>query len=137
MLAPLLAGLLTLGAGEVSVKPLNGPAVTGTLVEMSSDRVAVETDDGRRTFETGELLAVDALDERSPAAPGGLLLDLVDGSRLAFTAFEVTSGKAQVCPFGVGEGRSLHQRDPLGPLQAAVGRPSPAVGGHRVGRNQR
>ncbi len=86
---------VVVAAGELEVKPLNGPAVTGTLVEWNAQQIRLRTADGERTWETGQLQAVKPVDRGPPAAAqGDITIELLDGSLLRAETYLVRGGKS-------------------------------------------
>jgi hypothetical protein len=96
MNAILLAILLTAAAPEIEVLPLQGPSVTGNLIELTSEVVAIESAGQRVSFETGKLMAIAPKQKPAAAPPGPLALELVDGSTFTAQEFIVRDRKAQV-----------------------------------------
>ena len=93
----LLASALSVGAVEVDVKTLQGTGASGTLLELSSERVLVATLDGKTTFKVAELLSVTP--KQRPAEPEDkppLHIELTGGSALAATSYLVGQGKARI-----------------------------------------
>ena len=79
-----LAALSALGVVEVQAEPLNGPAVSGELASLSSQRAAVVTANGEIDLLLRDLVALD-FNKEDPSLVGAatVWLELVDGSRLA------------------------------------------------------
>jgi hypothetical protein len=99
-----LTALLTLGVVEVQVEPLNGPAVSGELASLSSQRAAVVTQEGELDLPLNELLAVDFKREDAAAASSATMwVELTDGSRLAAVSYQVYGGEAAIALAGGGE----------------------------------
>ncbi len=98
----LLAIALT-AAPQVDVQTLDGRAVVGSLVELNSRQLTVETPEGRVSLTTGELLQVVfksssvALDQPPPVSPRQTVwVELLDGSSLIGMEFAVDGKTARV-----------------------------------------
>ncbi len=94
----LLAGMLVIAAGwEVEVRPTDGPAVSGTLAELSDSRVALDTPSGRVEMPLDKLLGITP--KHKPAAlerSAGVWLELADGSSLVAADYSVKQRKGLV-----------------------------------------
>ncbi len=97
----LLASLLSAGPLEIDVKPLGGEVVSGTFVDLTSEKLTIETADGPRSFLFRDLTnaAPRAAAVPSPLKPAAWVR-LVDGSTIPAESYEVARGKALVRPLG-------------------------------------
>jgi sRNA-binding regulator protein Hfq len=95
-LAPML--LLTLAQPlEVTVEPLTGVQITGSVVELSGDRVVIETDGQQQAYASRDLLAVVASGHAVAASSAGSIwIELIDGSRLIATGYTVKDRVAEI-----------------------------------------
>ncbi|MHB0956150.1 MAG: NPCBM/NEW2 domain-containing protein [Pirellulaceae bacterium] len=75
---------------NVSVETLSGPQRTGTVVELTTERVTIESDGDRTTLNLRDLLAL-IVNDRPPANPpaAAAWIELVDGSQLEATRYTV------------------------------------------------
>ena len=93
-------------AGEVTVTPLSGAAVSGRLAELSEKQVVVETAGGRKQFEAQSLQAVQAGGAAGTPLPlvadSSVCVVLLDGSTLAASDYRVQKGQAIVGLVGGG-----------------------------------
>jgi hypothetical protein len=91
---------LTSAAPQVDVQPLDGPALSGALVELSADRVTVGTGKGQIFLPTEKLLTVALQRGAKPApptpAPAGIIVELVDGSVLQTRQYTSKGDRAQI-----------------------------------------
>ena len=94
-----LTTLLTLAAlaaaPEVKLRPLDGEAVQGQLMELSSGKVKLQTKDGEKSLPIAgvmwlELAAASVREE--PTA----WLELLDGSRVVAAGYTAAAGKAEI-----------------------------------------
>jgi hypothetical protein len=85
---------LAVSSIEVTVRPLQGEAVQGTLIDLNDKEVTIETAAGRRTFPAAELQHVkfSVPSDQSPA----MALELVDDSFFPATSFALANGQAIV-----------------------------------------
>ena len=80
---------------EVKVSSLAGSPVSGSLTELSADKIVVRTPDGEQTFATKDVLALTRLPESGePDGTAKLRIEFVDGSFAPVEAFSVSQGKA-------------------------------------------
>jgi hypothetical protein len=91
----LLAILLTAAGPEMQVQPLEGPAVAGTLVELSAERVTIETPGGRVSLETSKLMGISPK-QKPEEKKADALIELVDGSTLVAREYAALDRKARV-----------------------------------------
>lgn len=96
MTFPLAAALALAALGaDVTVKPLAGEAVQGTLVALSGQEVVVQTSGGPQKLATSDVLAVDFAADKSADKPA-VWVDLLDGSKLLADSYSAATGKAAV-----------------------------------------
>ncbi len=85
---------------DVTLSPMQGNPLAGALLELSAERVVLETAAGRRTFESRDLLQLRPQRQFEVPPPeadqAGLLVRLVDGSLLPAAALSVASGRAVI-----------------------------------------
>jgi hypothetical protein len=91
--------LSLLGADDVTVKPLHGDAVRGSLIQLSEKSVVVRTAAGEKTWESGAVHSVKTqsaypagFSENSPSGP---FIELIDDSVLLGSHFKLESGNAE------------------------------------------
>ena len=98
-------GMITLAGVPVDVRPVSGPVVRGTLVEVSPDAVVVQVDGSQQRMDVSSLwdivsTAETPVSERLPT----IWVELVDGSQIQAVQYIVTSGDATI---GLTDGNSL------------------------------
>jgi hypothetical protein len=109
----LILTLLALGAGlptlpklpEMEVQTLDGQTLTGPIVELTAERVTIETAEGRVALEAEKLLGISP--RQRPAAaeqPTGAWIELVDGSALVAREYTVHERQARLA---LGDGEVL------------------------------
>jgi len=91
----LLAILLTAAGPEMQVQPLEGQAVAGTLVELTAERLTLETPGGRVSLETSKLLSISP-QQKPEEKKADALVELVDGSTLVAREYTAGDRKARV-----------------------------------------
>ncbi len=93
----LLAISLAFSAGpEVSVQTLSGEAVSGTVRELTTSRLVLDTSQGEVTLEADKLLRLKPKAAPAPAVgETDTSVLLTDGSRLLATAFTSQQKSAQ------------------------------------------
>ena len=110
-LLPAACSLLMAAGPAFQVQRLAGDAVVGPIVDLSAERVTVQTPDGPVSLETDEIAGIS-----SPAVPNrpvGLpqvWVELADGSRLAAADYSARDGLARITRLG-GELVELSARD--------------------------
>jgi len=94
----LLLTTLALTAGpEVQLSTLAGEQVAGTLAGLTSDGATIATASGERKFAATELLAVHpAAAPSKEASPASVWIELIDGTTLLGTQYQVAKGVASV-----------------------------------------
>jgi len=93
----LLAIALTAAAPQVEVQTLDGRTLSGSLVELDSQRLTLETPGGRVPLPSGELLLL--VFKEPPVSldqPPQVWAELVDGSSLVGTEFTAGGGTARI-----------------------------------------
>jgi hypothetical protein len=92
-----LAVLLSAAAPPFEVQTLDGKTLVGRLVELTADRLSVETADGRVSLETERLLQLSSAREAASAqfAPG-VVVELVDGSTILGRQYVVHADRAKI-----------------------------------------
>jgi hypothetical protein len=108
----LIAAISLIGL-DVTVEPLQGPAVRGELLDISTDQLRVRTTSGEQSWTRGELLrwiptAVGSASE-SPVSAGAekgteLVVQLTDGSRLLARRYLSSAGRVEI---EVGSGEAI------------------------------
>ncbi len=102
MLNALVIGLTMIAAPsvEVTVTPMRGETVVGTLVDVNTRQVVIGTTAGERTFESSQLLGVEPTAAAVGPVPRSEKVDtvvtLVDGSVLHARQYAVSRGRATV-----------------------------------------
>jgi hypothetical protein len=99
MLTPLLFAAALLAADpDFEVQSLDGSLITGRLVELDGDHLAVETADGPRAIELGSLASVARAGAipANPPAKAPVVVELVDGSRFPLAEYAVAGDVAQM-----------------------------------------
>ena len=92
-----VVGAALLGAADFEATTLDGRTATGQLVELNDQRAVLETAGGRETFALESLaVLVRGAANAEPAKKAALVVELVDGSRLAASDYMVTGPKAHV-----------------------------------------
>jgi len=97
MFTLLLAGILIAAPAEVEVRTLDGPVITGSIVELDAGRLTVKTADGNVSLELGGLTGL--LPKSEPVQPGpkpGVWVDLVDGSALVGIDYTASDGRGRL-----------------------------------------
>ena len=93
------------GPPTVQVQPLSGEVANGTLVELSPQRIGLETDHGRLTLETERVVALSPVNvAAAPAGQPAAWVDLTDGSTLVVASVTSAGGTTRL---GFGDQRSL------------------------------
>jgi hypothetical protein len=94
-----LITLLTLtalaAAPEVKVRPLDGEALAGRLLELSAAQVIVETKSGPHLLPAASVMWVE-LPAASPANKPAVWIELLDGSRVVAAGYSAAAGKASI-----------------------------------------
>ena len=103
----ILAAPQPAATGDVEVRLLDGRAVEGAIVELSDERLTLQTSEGRVSFETDKLLGVfskqaaavgQAVPDTSkrPLPVEQTVIDLIDGSTLVADRYTVTDGQPRL-----------------------------------------
>ena len=93
----ILCLLLTGAPPTFDVQTLDGRIVSGSLAELTADRLTVETDSGKVFLETEKLLEVSL--KHKPAAPvqsPGAWIELTDGSTIVARQYTVRGDRAAI-----------------------------------------
>jgi hypothetical protein len=78
-----LATLLIAAMPSFEVQTLDGKTHVGSLIELSADRLTVDTADGRVSLEAARLLQISSVREPASAkTPPGVVVELIDGSTI-------------------------------------------------------
>lgn len=93
--------LIALGAHDFQLQTADGETHYGRLVEVSTDHVSLDTEQGKVSVPLENLADVTPVADIAPAAAiaaakATLWVELVDGSRLAATGYRVTKGRATI-----------------------------------------
>jgi hypothetical protein len=94
MWAAVISSLVLSASPEMVARTLDGREVAGTVQELSGARVVIRSVDQSVTIEPEQLLSLTP--KVRPAAPSGALplrIELVDGSRIAASDFDVKDGQ--------------------------------------------
>ena len=97
MLQILIYLLLTVGTPTFEVQTLDGRIVSGSLAELTADRLTVETSDGKVILDTDKLLEVSL--KHKPAASDltpGAWIELTDGSTIVARQYAVRGDQATI-----------------------------------------
>jgi NPCBM/NEW2 domain-containing protein len=94
LLAIAIAGADSSGV-TATVKPLAGEAMTARLVQLNSQNVVLETQDGQKKLAASDVLAIEFPREKSASKPA-VWLELLDGSKLLAAGYTAAAGKATV-----------------------------------------
>lgn len=96
----ILLGVMSVTPLEMSVTPMRGAAVSGRLVEVTTQHIVIETPGGTVTLKSDELLLAKSKRDLAAAPPrdedAAMVVALVDGSVLHATKYTVESGRANV-----------------------------------------
>ena len=85
------------GPPTVQVQPLSGEVANGTLVELSPQRIGLETDHGRLTLETERVVALSPVNvAAAPAGQPAAWVDLTDGSTLVVASITSAGGTTRL-----------------------------------------
>ncbi len=89
--------LLSAGAGppEFEVRPLDGPPLSGRLVELDAARVTVEGAAGRASLATERVASLAARQRPAASAPAAWI-ELTDGSLVAARQYTARQGQARI-----------------------------------------
>lgn len=85
---------------EMSVTSMRGDNVTGTLVELTSVQIVIETPDGNRTLKSADLLRAKSTRDLTAPLPRSenvaTVVTLIDGSVLHAANYTVDTGRASI-----------------------------------------
>ncbi len=96
MWALILTAVLSAGP-QMEARTLDDRAVQGTLVELSADRVVLETPSGRETIEIRNLLTlVPVADVARTGEDAKIRVELVDGTSIPLGEYRVKDGTAEL-----------------------------------------
>jgi hypothetical protein len=91
------ASMIALAGIPVDVRPVAGPVVRGTLVEVSPDAVTVQVDGSRQRLEVSSLWDISSTAETPiPERLPTVWVDLIDGSQVQAVQYTVTAGDATI-----------------------------------------
>jgi hypothetical protein len=89
--------MIALAGIPVDVRPVTGPVLRGTLVEVSADAVVVQVDGKQQRLEISSLWDIGSTAEKPIAErPPTVWVELVDGSQIQAVQYTVTMGEAAV-----------------------------------------
>lgn len=91
----LIALATTAAEPLVEVRPLEGEAMTGRLTALSATKITIETSAGAKELSTSKLMWIQ-WPAAATAEKASIWIDLLDGSKLAATAYTAADGKAQI-----------------------------------------
>lgn len=81
-----------------------GETLSGTLLELSAERIAVETAEGRKEIGADELAGLKPLAApRGPEQQPAVWIELIDGSTLPAASYAVKEGQAEIETIGHGQ----------------------------------
>jgi hypothetical protein len=119
----LLTFILSFSAPPFEAHTLDGQTVSGALVELTADRLNLDTARGRVSLETGNILTLSVKGETKPAAQKfGVIVELTDGSTIHGRQYVARGGQARItlddgevieAPMSVVQSVRLQQSDPL------------------------
>lgn len=93
--------LLVLMAPPVEVATRSQGVVSGTLVELSAERVVVQSANKSESLATGDVVDIRPVaTPKPPEMPGTIVARFVDGSQLTAVDYRVEQGKATLVLFG-------------------------------------
>jgi len=96
-----IACALSAAPPTVEVRTVEGETAAGTLVGLEGQRVAIQSDSGRREWELSRVAGLSIQGHAGRALPApARLVELADGSRLAAADFAADKGRAQVSLVG-------------------------------------
>jgi len=101
----LAASLLTVASADASISTLSNEQFAGKLLEFSNEGIVIETGEGKQQFSPSQLLRVAVSQTAKPSNfAGEIRVELVDGSRIRSSHYEVANGKVMI---GVAGGKTL------------------------------
>jgi len=93
----LVVSLLTAAGPDFRVQTLGGDPVLGPIVDLSADRITIQTDDGPVSLKTDEIARIFSAAEPGPTAVSPRVwVELVDGSRLVGVDYSSHDGLARI-----------------------------------------
>lgn len=99
----LIAALLAADAPQFHVDTINGASATGKLLELNSQQAVIESAGTPHTFKLSEVRLIGPVESPgsrparvAPAAISAVVVETLDGARIAATAFEATKGVAKL-----------------------------------------
>ena len=94
MLQLILAGLISISAPELQVKPLNGPAIQGKLISLNRTHLTVATTDGEKSLPVKELATASIIPPPQLVnAKPSVWVHLTDGSMVHGTNYVLKDKK--------------------------------------------
>ena len=97
MNAILVAILLTAAAPPFEVQTLDGQTLVGRLVELTADRLTIESADSRVSLETERLLGIAARQKSAPSRRiAGIVVELTDGSIIVGRQYVAHGAQAKI-----------------------------------------
>jgi hypothetical protein len=88
---------LTAAPPAFEVRSLGGDLLVGPIVELSADRVTLQTPEGRVSLGTDEVVGMSPADAPpQPASPAAAWVELVDGSRPAVAGYSTSGDRARL-----------------------------------------
>lgn len=92
----LTASLVTLAPMNVDVATLSKQQYSGTVVKLSASELVIDTGQEKKTFTTDQLLRVMLQQPTESRGEGDIWVELVDGSRIRASGYEVANGKVMI-----------------------------------------
>ena len=98
IIGSLLISTVVIGATPVELETLDGARVTGELVRLNLDEVAIQVQQQQQTIPIEQLRRLRPIRKNSPAeAPSiRISIELTDGSRLQATGYQVDGARATI-----------------------------------------
>jgi hypothetical protein len=91
----LVACVLAAAVPEIEIRTVTGDSATGTLVELDTKHVVLQTASGRASWDLEKLAGITVRRAGEGSVPGAITLELVDGSTLAVEGFSAENGRAK------------------------------------------
>ncbi len=111
--------LLSAESPAFEVQTLDDRTVSGTLAELTADRLILDTAEGRVSVDIEKLLDVSLKQKPAPhAPPASVWIELTDGSTIAAAQYTVQGDEAQITLLN---DEVLEYSHPIDPQCAAAG----------------
>jgi hypothetical protein len=96
----LLAILLTAATPPFEVQVLDGRTLTGTLSELTAERLGLDAPGGRVALQTRDVLTVTAKEKPAPVGIAPVVVELVDGSTIRGQQYLAQGSRATISLYG-------------------------------------